>query len=167
MGVSFLVSFKILTKALTTETSEEIAAAKKTIDFIGDLYNEYDQCTIWATVQAKKKIIEALSPEPQKRFDGFFQGEPTTADVAAFDHDSSISESAKNLSRQGPTVVIVDDQEKSTIPKNQRIIAISPEEFNKIHDKANEVYDKLPTDRDFLDLLLIGLFNPKIFGNVE
>ncbi len=133
MVVSFLFSYKVLSQAFNDNITTDFAVvSKKALDLVAEIIEKSKKsCYIRATSQAVDKICNELNNEQGLRLRAFIEEERTTQGVNNFDPVTSTTESAKSLSRMGPTIVVVHDEHKNDIHKNPRIKKILPKSIGK------------------------------------
>jgi len=148
-----------LNKAITTA---DAIVSEKAVDLGAKIYEKNDDCRVWVTSQVLDKLKTSLSNEQGQRLEGFVNEEKTTKGVATFTPETSIQNSAEALSRKGVVLVIVDESEMQSTNTDKRTAVLTPSEFIRKYETACNIYDNLPYEKHFIDLLLLSVFNDKI-----
>lgn len=162
MPIYFLFSYKVLNESLNHNIKTNSAiVSKNMLDLVGRILED-NECDLYATSQALDKLKDSINSEQHIRLCSCIKKETTTRGVSGFDPNTSTSESAKNLSLNGITIVVAGEEEKPNIIKNKRMIVITPAEFINSYNAVSTFYDKLPFKEKFLDVLLFYLFKPEI-----
>ena len=142
MVVSFLFCYKVMSPILNkNRTQPEVKKSREAFEIIMELSSKNKWC-VWITKQAETKLRhENILNDVQ--FDALMNlinSEKATQGVASFNHVTSTSESAKNISYKGRVIVIVNEEgDKGGIHSNPRIKTITPSEFIKMFNYLLEI----------------------------
>ena len=109
MVVSFLFCYKVMSPVLNKNiTTQGVIECREAFETIMDMSSKNKWC-VWITKQAETKLSTEgnLNTIQFDALMNLINSEKATQGVASFNHITSTSESAKNISYKGRVIVIV------------------------------------------------------------
>lgn len=167
MVFSVLFSYKVVSIALNKNITTDFSiVSRKVIDIITNMWEKYSW-EMWLSSQAIDKIGNEINYDQKIRFERFFNKESTTQGVVGYSPENSHYESAKSLSLKGIVIVITEESDTVMVPRDSRILALSPSEFISKYEKASELSEKIPLKGNSLEVLIfLSFFKPELFNTI-